>query len=96
MSKNLLQKIDIVRYLHCETKSGNGHTVPATPKMTGEVAKEFEAAVLLDFIHFKDGGKKKLLVLGLLKVFWFWFDSLLLLLSAAESVKRPLPPNLFS
>ena len=62
--------------------------------MTGEVAKEFEAAVLFDFIHFNDGGKKKLFV------FRFLVNPLLLVSelvpTAFGATPSPLPTVLLS
>ena len=62
--------------------------------MTGEVAKEFEAAVLLDFIHLREGGRKKLLVFrfrGKPLLFPFPVVSVLHLLPAADKPATPAP-----
>ena len=70
------------------------YLITSLPKMTGEVAKEFEAAVLLDFIHLREGGRKKLLVFrfrGKPLLFPFPVVSVLHLLPAADKPATPAP-----
>ena len=70
------------------------YLVTSLPKMTGEVANEFEAAVLLDFIHLREGGRKKLLVFrfrGKPLLFPFPVVSVLHLLPAADKPATPDP-----
>ena len=70
------------------------YLVTSLPKMTGEVANEFEAAVLLDFSHLREGGRKKLLVFrfrGKPLLFPFPVVSVLHLLPAADKPATPDP-----